>query len=54
MLEVETLGPLVDLAQGEAVTHIEQWHLFSEVPTPQNDADVDTYILPLVQSVQDF
>ncbi len=49
MLEVETLGPLVKLSPGAAVEHVERWTLFADVPAPANDADVETYILPLLK-----
>ena len=49
MLEVETLGPLVRLAPGAAVEHVEGWFLFDDVPVPRDDADVDAHILPKVQ-----
>jgi hypothetical protein len=51
MLEVETLSPLLILPAGESVEHIERWHLFDDVVAPQNDADVDAHILPLVESL---
>jgi len=50
MLEVETLGPLVRLQPGATVEHIEHWFLFSDVPVPDNDADVDNYVLPKVRA----
>jgi hypothetical protein len=49
MLEVETLGPLTRVEPGECVEHIETWQLFGDVPSPQNDADVDAHILPLLK-----
>lgn len=52
MLEVESLGPLVNLAPGATVEHVEQWHLFDNVPIPHSDSDVDTHILPKIQTVQ--
>ncbi|MBZ0316974.1 MAG: DUF4380 domain-containing protein [Anaerolineae bacterium] len=48
MLEVETLGPLVELAPVTTAEHTEHWYLFHDVPTPMNDADVAKYILPKV------
>lgn len=48
MLEVETLGPLVQLAPAASVEHVEQWHLFRDVAAPQNDADVTSRVLPKV------
>jgi len=50
MLELETLGPLVDLQPGAAVEHVERWHLFRDVPAPKNDADVDRDVLTLVEA----
>jgi hypothetical protein len=50
MLEMETLGPLVDLQPDAAVEHVEHWHLFRDVPTPQNDADVDRDVLAPIKS----
>ncbi|MDQ6765107.1 MAG: hypothetical protein M3Z22_03270 [Verrucomicrobiota bacterium] len=37
MLEVEALGPLVQLAPGEATEHTEQWELFEGVTAPPAD-----------------
>ncbi len=48
-LELETLGPLVDLAPGHRVTHNEEWLLFRGVPHCQTEADVDTWICPLAK-----
>ncbi len=50
MLEVETLGPLVRLAPGDQVEHIEAWHLFDRVPEPETDADVERSLLPLLDT----
>lgn len=46
MLEVETLSPLTALAPGQAVEHVENWHLFDGVPMPGSDADVERDVLP--------
>lgn len=51
MLEVETLGPLQNIAPGQAIEYIEEWALFRDVPTPQSEADIERDILPRVQSV---
>lgn len=48
MLEVESLGPLTRVQPGACVEHVETWRLFPSVPLPQNDADVDAHILPLL------
>jgi hypothetical protein len=48
-LELETLGPLVELKPGEVVEHVEHWWLFGNVPSGENEAWVDSVVLPLVQ-----
>jgi hypothetical protein len=52
MLEVETLGPLTTIPPGGMVEHVEDWFLFDDVLMPENDAEVDASILPLVQQVR--
>ncbi len=39
MLEVESLGPLMDLAPGAATEHSERWHLFDGVTAPPADEE---------------
>lgn len=48
MLEVEALGPLVDLAPGNSTAHTEQWQLFSGVPAPAPGRDdaIAEWIVP--------
>src|SRR5208337_2166345 len=36
-LEVETLGPLVELKPGETAEHVERWWLFGDVPAGEGD-----------------
>jgi len=48
-LELETLGPLVELHSGEVVEHAERWWLFANVPSGEDDAWIDSQILPLVR-----
>jgi hypothetical protein len=48
MLEIETLGPLGWIEPNGTAEHVEHWYLFSDVPVPQNDQDVATYILPKI------
>lgn len=43
MLEVEALGPLVELAPGESTSHSEQWQLFDSVTAPP-DRDDETLV----------
>ena len=49
-LEIETLGPLATLAPGTSVEHLETWYLFDGIPAPQNEADIDRDLLPLIHS----
>jgi hypothetical protein len=50
-LEIETLGPLTELAPGHMVEHVEQWALFRQaLPTELSDAELDRVLLPLVQA----
>lgn len=48
-LELETLGPIVELPPGGQVEHIERWSLFSDVPDGEDDAWVEAAILPRAQ-----
>jgi hypothetical protein len=48
MLELETLGPLVRLAPGEKLEHIEHWELIKDVPEFKDEAGIDRNILPRV------
>jgi hypothetical protein len=48
-LEVESLAPLVKLQPGAAVEQVEHWFLFHGVTMPDNDADVETHILPHIR-----
>ncbi len=48
-IELETLGPLVELRPGEVVEHVEHWWLFADVPSGENDAWIDAAVVPRVQ-----
>jgi len=48
-LELESLGPLVDLPAGKSVQHVERWELYREIPRCRTEDDVDRHILPLVE-----
>jgi hypothetical protein len=51
-LEVETLGPLTNVAPGKTVELVEHWGLFRNVKLDNiTDDDLDHTILPLVESV---
>jgi hypothetical protein len=48
-LELETLGPLVDLPPGRSVTHIERWSLHRDVRLDTlDDAELDRVFRPLL------
>jgi hypothetical protein len=48
-IELETLGPLVELPPGEVVEHVERWWLFAGVTGGENDAWIDSAVVPLVK-----
>ncbi|MEF8975618.1 MAG: hypothetical protein V5A21_05245 [Halapricum sp.] len=39
MLELETLGPLVELEPGETASHTERWHLFEDIEEPEDGGE---------------
>lgn len=48
-LELETLGPLVKLARGASLTHVENWDLHRDVKIGRwDDAELDRVLLPLI------
>jgi hypothetical protein len=47
-IELESLGPLVELQPGEVVEHVERWRLFADVPQGENDAWIDSAVVPRV------
>ena len=49
MLEVETLGPMVKLSPGMAVTHTETWVLLRDIPQPESEVDGVSGILPKIE-----
>jgi len=48
-LELETLGPLVELQPGEVVEHVEHWWLFGGVPSGENEDWIESAVVPLVE-----
>jgi hypothetical protein len=48
-IELETLGPVIVLQPGEKVEHVERWWIFAEVPGGEDDAWIESTIVPLVQ-----
>lgn len=49
MLEMETVGELVNLKPGESASLLESWELFGNVPDVRSDVDVDRIVLPLLK-----
>jgi hypothetical protein len=48
-LELETLGPVVELRPGETAEHAERWWLFGGVPGGENDTWIDSAVIPRVE-----
>jgi hypothetical protein len=48
-LQVST--PFITLQPDEAVEQTQNWYLFKDLLEPQNDADIDQYILPLIKGI---
>lgn len=51
-LELETLGPLRNLEPGEIAEHVEQWFLSKDIPAGEDEAWIDSVVLPIVQSAK--
>jgi hypothetical protein len=49
MLEIESLGPLIQLAPGKAVEMTENWELAGGVDEVKDEADIDRHVLPKVR-----
>lgn len=47
MMEIESLGPLVNLKPGETTYHRERWQLYKIEPVTQTEESLDKVILPL-------
>jgi len=52
LAELETLSPVALLDPGESVEHVEDWHLFKDVPQPESDADVEKHVAPLIAKLK--
>jgi len=50
-LELETLGPLVELKPGEMAEHVERWWLFENVPDGEGEEWVREAVVSRVESV---
>jgi hypothetical protein len=51
ILEIESLSPLTRLEPGGYVEHREDWRLFSDIPSPGSDQDVERVIMPVIRSI---
>ena len=51
-LELETLGPLQNLEPGQTAEHTEDWWLFKDIPAGEDEAWVDSVILPVVETAR--
>jgi hypothetical protein len=49
MQEIESLGPMVKLAPGKSVEHVENWDLVGNMDNFQSEKDIDTNVLPKVK-----
>ncbi len=49
-LELESLGPLINMLPGQTIAHVEDWFLFGGIPEVKSDADVDRSVLPLIKN----
>lgn len=49
ILELETLSPLVNVAPGESVEHIERWLLVKGIKEVRSEADVVREVLPIIR-----
>jgi len=52
MIEFETLSPLVKLAPGKSVTHVEFWGVLDGLPKPNTDAAFAKSLAPAVKAWQ--
>ena len=51
MLEMESLGPVANVAPGVTATHVEDWHLFDNVQFEDADESLDVNVGAIVGSV---
>jgi len=49
ILELESIGPLVKLAPGKNISHVEEWSLHKGLPKCRTEKDIDRHILPRVR-----
>jgi hypothetical protein len=44
MMELESVGPLKTIANGEYTEHTEEWYLFKDIPLPKTEEEIETII----------
>lgn len=49
MMEMETLSPLTSINPETSIEHEEVWYLYDHVEVPENEADIEAKILPLIR-----
>jgi hypothetical protein len=49
MQEIESLGPMIKLAPGKSVEHVERWELFGDVKPFQSEDDIDRIVLSKIK-----
>lgn len=52
ILELETLGPTQTVDLDETISYEETWYLAADIPAPQNDSEVNKYLLPIIKKHQ--
>jgi hypothetical protein len=50
-IELETLGPLATIAPGDFTEHTEEWYVFTGVPLPSSEAEIDREIAERVLGI---
>jgi len=50
ILELESLGPVVNLQPGSSVEHREVWSYFSGVQVPLDGAELEAELRPMLQA----
>ena len=53
-LELETLGPVVELQPRQSVEHVERWWLFGDVTAGEDEAWIESAVIPCVQRTEAF
>jgi hypothetical protein len=53
-LELETLGPVVDLRSGESTVHVEHWWLFDGIASVSSEESIRREIIPLIQQTENY